>query len=89
MNLPLLAHIRYCLNLLQAEVFAAVPGIDGWDLGFGALAAAAGVLPPADVVLIEHREGGRRVRDGIIGTCDLVSKQPVETAIMAGASTPG
>jgi hypothetical protein len=63
--------------LLQTEVFAAVPGIDGEDLGFDALAVAAGVFGPADVVPIEHRQGGGGIRDGIVGRVQRLGPQEV------------
>jgi hypothetical protein len=42
-------------SFLQAEVLAAMAGVDGVDLSFDALAVAAGVLHAVDVVLVEHR----------------------------------
>ena len=63
--------------LLQTEVFAAVPCVDRGDLRLDALPVAAGVLHPADVVLVVHRQGGGGVRDGIVGGVQGLGPQEV------------
>ena len=63
--------------LLQTEVFAAVPCVDGGDLRLDALAVAAGVLHPADVVLVEHRQSGGGIRDRIVGGVQGLGPQEV------------
>src|SRR3979490_1231081 len=47
------------------------------NLRFNALAVAAGVLDPVDVVLVEHREFRGSVRDGIIGGMQRLGPQEV------------
>ena len=51
---------------LQSKVFAAMPGIDGVDLRFDALAVTAGMLLIVDIVLVEHGQRGRGVGDLVV-----------------------
>jgi hypothetical protein len=54
-------------TLLQREVFAGMPRIDGVDLRFDALAIAAGMLVLVDIILFEHRQRLRSLwKQGVI-----------------------
>ena len=62
---------------LQSKVFATVPGIDGVDLGFDALAVAAGMLQIIDVVLVEHGQRGSGIGDLVVAGVQRLRPQKI------------